>query len=175
MRKRFDIWTWAGFFTAAVLGTLGHFAYDWNGKSLPVGAFCAVNESTWEHMKLLFFPVLLFTAVQLCLRWESGLLAARAVSTTAGLVAIPALFYTYSGVLGRTVDWVNILIFYAADAALFGLDSRLRRSGHFRAPWLQTAGALWLWLLAFLFVWWTFRPPHIGLFLDPVTSQYGIA
>lgn len=175
MRKRFDIWTWAGFFTAAVLGTLGHFAYDWNGKSLPVGAFCAVNESTWEHMKLLFFPVLLFTAVQLCLRWESGLLAARAVSTTAGLVAIPALFYTYSGVLGRTVDWVNILIFYVADAALFGLDSRLRRSGHFRAPWLQTAGALWLWLLAFLFVWWTFRPPHIGLFLDPVTGQYGIA
>ena len=79
MRKRFDIWTWAGFFTAAVLGTLGHFAYDWSGKSLPVGAFCAVNESTWEHMKLLFFPVLLFTAVQLCLRWESGLLAARAV------------------------------------------------------------------------------------------------
>ena len=47
MRKRFDIWTWAGFFTAAVLGTLGHFAYDWSGKSLPVGAFCAVNESTW--------------------------------------------------------------------------------------------------------------------------------
>ena len=175
MRKRFDIWTWAGFFTAAVLGTLGHFAYDWSWKSLPVGAFCAVNESTWEHMKLLFFPVLLFTAVQLCLRWESGLLAARAVSTTAGLVAIPALFYTYSGVLGRTVDWVNILIFYVADAALFGLDSRLRRSGHFRAPWLQTAGALWLWLLAFLFVWWTFRPPHIGLFLDPVTGQYGIA
>ena len=39
MRKRFDIWTWAGFFTAAVLGTLGHFAYDWSGKSLPVGAF----------------------------------------------------------------------------------------------------------------------------------------
>lgn len=175
MRKRFDIWTWAGFFTGAVLGTLGHFAYDWSGKSLPVGAFCAVNESTWEHMKLLFFPVLLFTAAQLCLRWESGLLAARAVSTTAGLVAIPALFYTYSGVLGRTVDWVNILIFYVADAALFGLDSRLRRSGHFRAPWLQTAGALWLWLLAFLFVWWTFRPPHIGLFLDPVTGQYGIA
>ena len=69
MRKRFDIWTWAGFFTAAVLGTLDHFAYDWSGKSLPVGAFCAVNESTWEHMKLLFFPVLLFTAVQLCLRW----------------------------------------------------------------------------------------------------------
>ena len=58
MRKRFDIWIWAGFFMAAVLGTLGHFAYDWSGKSLPVGAFCAVNESTWEHMKLLFFPVL---------------------------------------------------------------------------------------------------------------------
>ena len=63
MGKRLNFWPLAGFLTVSALGTLAHFAYEWSGKQLLAGAFCAVNESTWEHMKLLFFPALLFTAV----------------------------------------------------------------------------------------------------------------
>ena len=97
MRKRFDIWTWAGFFTAAVLGTLDHFAYDWSGKSLPVGAFCAVNESTWEHMKLLFFPVLVAAVVQVKLAgkhkrsWKQR--GAHALACACGIFAVLYLGY----------------------------------------------------------------------------------
>ena len=61
MGKRLNFWPLAGFLTVSALGTLAHFAYEWSGKQLLAGAFCAVNESTWEHMKLLFFPALLFT------------------------------------------------------------------------------------------------------------------
>ena len=121
MGKRLNFWPLAGFLTVSALGTLAHFAYEWSGKQLLAGAFCAVNESTWEHMKLLFFPALLFTMIQIAAAQErdGAIPAVRAVSVTAGL--------------------------------------------------------LWLWGLAFLFVWWTFRPPHIGLFLDPATGRYGIA
>lgn len=55
MGKRLNFWPLAGFLTVSALGTLAHFAYEWSGKQLLAGAFCAVNESTWEHMKLLFF------------------------------------------------------------------------------------------------------------------------
>ena len=65
MGKRLNGWSLAGFLAVSVLGTLAHFCYEWSGEKLLVGAFCAVNESTWEHMKLLFFPALLFTMVQL--------------------------------------------------------------------------------------------------------------
>ena len=41
---------------AIILGTLLHFTYKWSNKNMLVGAFSAVNESTWEHLKLLFFP-----------------------------------------------------------------------------------------------------------------------
>ena len=171
-------WNWArvtGFAVAAVLGTLGHFAYDWSGRMAAVGAFCAVNESTWEHMKLLFFPVFGFTLWQLCAeRRNAALPAGRAAALSAGLLAIPVLFYTYSGVLGFTVDWMNILIFYLADAALFWLDGQMERWERLWLPWQQSAGLLWLWLLAFLFVFWTFRPPHLGLWQDPVTGLYGL-
>ena len=96
MGRRWWFWPLAGFLTAAVLGTLAHFAYRWSGGALLAGVFCAVNESVWEHMKLLFFPVFLFTAAQFCVGERDGLLAARAVSVTAGLALIPTLYYTAS-------------------------------------------------------------------------------
>ena len=99
MGRRWRFWPLTGFLTAAVLGTLAHFAYRWSGGALLAGVFCAVNESVWEHMKLLFFPVFLFTAAQFCVGERDGLLAARAVSVTAGLALIPTLYYTYTCLL----------------------------------------------------------------------------
>ena len=46
-----------GFFVTTVLGILSHFVYDWTGGGFLIGLFFPVNESTWEHMKLLFFPM----------------------------------------------------------------------------------------------------------------------
>ena len=65
-------------------------------------AFAAVNESTWEHMKLLFFPLFLFSVVQLCClgRTYPNFLAVRGVSTLTGVLLIPVLYYTYSGAVG---------------------------------------------------------------------------
>ena len=42
-------------------GTLFHFIYEWSGFHPLAGLFAPVNESTWEHLKMLFFPVLLLT------------------------------------------------------------------------------------------------------------------
>ena len=46
-----------------ILGTLLHFTYEWSGENLFIAAFSAVNESTWEHLKLLFYPMLLTTII----------------------------------------------------------------------------------------------------------------
>lgn len=129
MGKRLNFWPLAGFLTVSVLGTLAHFTYEWSGKQLLAGAFCAVNESTWEHMKLLFFPALLFTMIQIAAARErdGAIPAVRAVSVTAGLLLIPVLYYTYTGILGRHVLWADIAIFYLAAALTFRLDSCLRR------------------------------------------------
>ena len=176
MGKRLNGWSLAGFLAVSVLGTLAHFCYEWSGEKLLVGAFCAVNESTWEHMKLLFFPALLFTMVQLAAAKErdGALPAARAVGVTAGLALIPTLYYTYTGVWGEHVLWADVAIFYLSAAVTFWLDSLLRRQRRLWGMGRQVAGLVWLWVLAFLFVWWTFSPPHIALFRDPLTGLYGI-
>ena len=43
-----------------ITGTISHFIYDWSGQNYILGLIFPTNESTWEHMKLVFFPMLRF-------------------------------------------------------------------------------------------------------------------
>nr|WP_326185469.1 DUF6512 family protein [uncultured Oscillibacter sp.] len=176
MRKRLFFWELWGFLFTGAAGALLHFVYEWSGGSVLTAAFSAVNESTWEHMKLLFFPMFLLSVVQVCALGKTypNLLAARAVSTLAGLALIPVLFYTYTGVLGFHVMWADVAVFFLADLGAFALDFRLLRRGRFSQPWQQVLGLVALWALAFWFVWCTFRPCALALWRDPVTGRFGI-
>lgn len=177
MRRRvLFFWELAGFLWTAAAGTLLHFTYDWSGGSVIAAVVSAVNESTWEHMKLLFVPLFLFTVVQVAVlgRTYPNLLAVRSVTVLLGLALIPVLFYTYGGVVGETVPWANIAIFYLSALAVFALDFRLLRRGRFAAPWQQLLGLTVLWALAFAFVWCTFRPPELGLWQPPAVGCFDI-
>ena len=79
-----------------------------------------------------------------------------------------------AGALGYSVNWVNIAIFVLAALGTFLVDFRLLRKGRLNAPWMQVAGLLVLWGLAFFFVWCTFHPVRLALWQDPVTGQYGV-
>ena len=176
MRKRLFFWELAGFLFTSAVGSLLHFVYEWSGGSLAAAVVSAVNESTWEHMKMLFVPMFLFSVVQV---WVLGknypnFLAVRAVSIVTGLALIPVLYYTYTGVWGQMRDWANIAVFFLAALGAFLLDFYLLRRNRLSAPWQQVLGLIVLWALAFCFVWCTFRPPHIALWRDPTTGTYGI-
>ena len=142
-----------------------------------IAAFCAVNESTWEHMKLLFVPFFLFTMVQFIVFAEPlrSFFAAKAASILLGLLAIPVLFYSLGGMFGKTPDWVNIAIFFLADALLYLMSFRLLTRGALRGGAWQLAGFLLLWALAFAFVFFTYRPIHLPLWQDPTNGLYGLA
>src|SRR5699024_5363380 len=83
MYKRLRRWEIAGFLLTGIAGPLLHFTYRWSGENRIVAAFSAVNESTWEHMKLLFVPVFLFPLVEMVVltgRYRN-LLAAKLTAT----------------------------------------------------------------------------------------------
>lgn len=176
MRRKLLLWEILGFVVVGVLGALGHFLFAWSGKNPLVAAFAAVNESAWEHMKLLFFPTFLFSGVQIGIqgRYYPNFLATRCISLLTGLLLIPIIFYTYSGALGWRVEWFDVLIFYLADAGMFLLDYYLLRRGHMTSLWQQLLGLLILWAIAFAFVWCTFQPIHLDLWRDPLTGRFGI-
>ena len=177
MGKRLRNWEIAGFLWTVLAGTALHFLYDWTGGAVWAATVSAVNESVWEHMKLLFVPFFLFTMVEFIVFAEPlrSFFAAKAASILLGLLAIPVLFYSLGGMFGKTPDWVNIAIFFLADALLYFMSFRLLTRGALRGGARQLAGFLLLWALAFAFVFFTYRPIRLPLWQDPTNGLYGLA
>ncbi len=168
------LWQTIGFVAVSFGGTLLHFLYDWSNESVFIAPFSGVNESTWEHMKLLYFPLLLFAFIERrFFKERSDFWCVKLAGTLLGLTLIPVLFYTYNGVFGTSPDWINISIFFLAAAAVFLWETRLfnRRSLPCRHP---LSALILLLFIGLLFVVFTFFPPHIPLFQDPITGGYGI-
>lgn len=168
-----SLWQAAGFAITTLLGTLLHFLYDWTGGSILWAPFSGVNESTWEHMKLLFWPLFLFALVQRpFFREQANYWCIKLLGILAGLALIPILFYTLGGMFGTTPDWINIAIFYICAALVFLLEWWLFKKNSF--PCKHPAFALLgICLIGAAFVVFTFAPPQIPLFEDPLTGSYG--
>ncbi len=176
MRRRVNHWELFGFGFVSLVGTAGHFIYRWTGENRFVGALFAVNESTWEHMKLLYTAYLLYLFIE-CFslaREMENFLSAKAAGITAGLITIPAVFYTLQGCFGALPDWLKISIFFLAAAVAFFVSAAVMKRGLLWGGLWQGAGFLLLWALLFAFVRFTFYPPLLPLFQDPLTLAYGI-
>ena len=84
MKQRSVLWQWAGFAVATFGGTILHFLYDWTGGSILVAPLSGVNESTWEHMKLLYWPVSLCIGSAAVFQRSAKLLVCQAGGDSAG-------------------------------------------------------------------------------------------
>ena len=131
MSKKLRRWELASFLFAAIAGPLLHFTYQWSGENPIVAAFSAVNESTWEHMKLLFMPMFLFSLAEMAVLTEQyrNFLAVKAASILLGLLLIPTLYYTYTGIWGQSRPYLDIAVFYIALAVSHWLGLRLLQRG----------------------------------------------
>lgn len=174
MNRSLRLWQLFGFGVTALGGTLLHFLYDWLGGSLWIAPFSGVNESTWEHMKLLFWPLLLYAVVQsFFFRDRKDFWCVKLRGILLGLALIPVLFYTYNGVVGPSPDWLNITIFFISAAAVYLYETRLFEKGTVACKHPRAAACL-LCLIGVLFGVFTFATPEIGIFRDPLTGTYGI-
>jgi len=174
MKQRSILWQWAGFAAVTFVGTILHFLYDWTGGSILVSPFSGVNESTWEHMKLLFWPLFLFALVQwLFFREQKNYWCVKLVEIVLGLLLVPVLFYTYNGVFGKSPDWINIAIFYISASLVFLFEWQAFKRNLLQCSYPQLAFVA-ICLIGVQFVVFTFAPPKIPLFQDPITGSYGI-
>ena len=174
MKRTVWLWELVGLAYVSLVGTVLHFLYDWLGGAVWVAPFSGVNESTWEHMKLLFWPMLAFAAVQsFFFRYRKDFWCIKLRGILLGLVLIPVIFYTYNGVIGPSPDWLNITIFFVSAAIAYAYEARLFLGGRLQCASPRAAIAT-LAGIALLFVIFTFKTPVLGVFRDPLTGGYGI-
>lgn len=173
MNKNFIKWQISGFLFTSVMGTVLHFLYEWTEKNTIAALFSGVNESTWEHMKLLFVPMLAFALIESRFFKEmQSFWWVKLIGATVGLLAIPVIFYTYNGAIGKSPDWFNITIFFISAAITYLTECYIVKKTDIRFK--HTKIAIFLLLFIFiLFVIFTFKTPRLPLFQDPVTGQYG--
>lgn len=173
MKKGISQWEIGGFLAVSVLGTLLHFLFDLTGGSLGTALVSAVNESIWEHMKLVFVPMVLVALIQRRRFPEiRGYWWVKLAGILLALVLIPMLYYTYTGALGVKADWFNITIFFIAAGAAFWLETALFRKGAV-CPLPQWLALALIGIIGTAFLVFTFAPPEIPLFQDPQDGSYG--
>ena len=156
------------FFRFAVIcipGVLFHFLYQWSGENILVGFFTSINESTWEHLKLIFFPMLFVTVFEIIFLKKKiqVLLPARTLGILSGMLFIVVTFYTFWGISGKLVDLINISIYFFAVYFALIMENcyKLRKK-------LPDTSVCITILTAFiiLFIIFTLHSPGIGIFYD---------
>ena len=174
MKQSMGLWQLMGFAVTSLGGTLLHFLYDWLGSAVWVAPISGVNESTWEHMKLLFWPMFIYAIVQsFFFKERDDFWCVKLRGILLGNALIPIFFYTYNGVIGRSPDWINIAIFFISAAVAYVYETRLFNMK--KAPCQsQKVAVFMLSIMALLFVVFTFATPTLGIFRDPLTGTYGI-
>jgi hypothetical protein len=164
-----------GMLLISLLGGILHFTFEWSGYNPVVGAFSAVNESVWEHLKLGFWPVLLYMLIEyrFIKKEANNFFVAKTVVPYAITAIIPAIFYSYTSITGESIFIIDILSFIIAVIIGQYLSYRLliHKPLH---PKLELVALAALLLLAFLFIAFTFIPPHLPPFQDPISGDYGI-
>ena len=174
MKRSMNLWQLMGLGVTALLGTLLHFLYDCLSEAVWIAPFSSVNESTWEHMKLLFWPMFLFAIIQsFYFKDKFDFWCVKLKGILLGLLAIPILFYTYNGLIGKSPDWINIAIFFVVATVSFIYESRQFKQEN-KVCMRPKYAFLLLCFLGVLFVVFTFKTPKIGVFQDPVSGTYGI-
>lgn len=158
-------WIWVTL--CIILGTVNHFLYEWTNENPFVAMFCPVNESTWEHLKLLCFPFIFSSILFYYLKGPDTerFFYSRLLALLFGMLSIIMLFYTYTGALGKHFFLLDISIF------VFSVLFSYQCAGYFyrsvkELPTDFTLLLGWLILIISFFTFTSF-PPHLPLFLPP--------
>jgi len=156
------------------LGSAVHFTFALSGNNPVVGAFSAVNESVWEHLKLPFWPSIFWLLITLYpLRKRVGnFFSAKAIGIVLMLLIIPVVFYTYTALVEENF-LVDISTFFIAVVVgqLVSFKLYKQTTG---SKLIEGSAIAVIILLAVIFVVFTFSPPHLSIFMDSNTGQYGI-
>lgn len=157
MKHHLKRYTLIGIIFVTITGTLSHFVYEWSGKNPFLALFFPVNETTWEHMKLVFFPSIIYAAFMIY-KLQSVfpyIVASLSAGILIGTFSIPVIFYTYTGILGFHTLLLDIITFLLSviitflAAYFFTIFHKLKK----QSPWIIAIICLTLCFFFFSVKW----------------------
>jgi hypothetical protein len=178
-KKQIKIWHIIGVFVIFGVGAVWHFMFEWIGDPIWLGWLFPVNESVWEHVKLMFFPAVIYYAIESIFLWKktNNFLFTKMIVLYFTPIVNIIVFYTYTGITGYEnfiIDSIVLLISTGFQQWIsYKLLTREEIWKDKRVLRIILAVIGILILGAFL-VYATYYPPHIPLFMDNNFMDYGI-
>lgn len=165
-------------------GSLLHFAYEFFGEGLFIAMISPVNESVWEHLKLVLVPLILLGIVINIINFgnikESNCLAYIIFkSIITGSVIIVAGHYAYKSIFSKGLMVFDISLYIATMIiCLIYIYKKICVSNCDAKSDINenkgVIGLIGLSMLFILFIIFTVLPPKLDLFIDPPTKTYGV-
>lgn len=156
-----------GFIFVSVVGSLTHFLYNFSKQNVIVGLFSPVNESVWEHMKLIFFPMLIYSLflINKLQSYFPCIKSSLFLGIIIGTFLIPILFYTYTSIIGYNKLIIDISIFYISVLIAFYSAYLLTLSCNVNS--YTNVITLVIFVITILFFVFTYYPPPLKIFEAP--------
>ena len=157
----------------SLIGTISHFMYDISNHNKIVGLFTAVNESTWEHIKIAITPTILWSVIDgLVFGNNPNYFLAKFISIFIIYLLMPLLFYGYKAITKKDIFILDIMIFYIVIiASQFSFYYLLKISEiNYIFQYLSCIGT---YILFGGYMIHTLMPGETLLFKDPITNKYG--
>lgn len=170
-----------GCILSILLGIFFHFIYDLSGNSFLIGLFFPVNESIWEHLKLVLVPITMLAIIYSFIYTKQKYMLNNfwyytSISIIISMLLIPISHYTLKAIFKTVPDFVNIIIYIISIIVSFYYLYRkvtyeyINPSSNNKNP----TGILTITILYLLFIIFTIYPPKLELFRDPITDTFGI-
>lgn len=163
-----------GMVVIILLGSMLHFTFEWSSNNPIVGMFSAVNESVWEHLKIAFWPSLLYLIFEYRYlnKRVNNFFFAKIIGVCSIILIIPVIFYSYTVFFEENLvidigSFIFAIIVGQIISYKLFMFKKVSNS-------LELISLIALFILALAFVVFTFYPPQIQLFQDPVTGGYGL-
>ncbi|MGY6745045.1 MAG: DUF6512 family protein [Cecembia sp.] len=168
-------WSIYGAVAIIILGTVLHYFYPWFGEDRVLGAFVPVNESVWEHLKLGYWGLVLFSIPEYFKIKDkvNNYAVAKFLGILALEFSILGIFYTYTTFSQGPILWIDISSFVMGAivcqlvAYRFYLASALPNK-------IQWAAGLSFLGIGILFIYLTYSTPLWPIFMDGQDFTYGI-
>ena len=164
---------WNAIIVISILGTLAHFMYEFSGHNKFMALFAAVNESTWEHIKIALSPSLLWGLYDGFVYGSNpNYFPAKSMSLLTIIIGIPVVFYGFRAIFKKSVLVFDILLFYLAIIA----SQFVFRYFIDLAPMdfiYRYLGTVVLFVIFACFMVFTLQPLDFFIFEDPISKKYG--
>ena len=164
-----------GVFISFILAVILHFIYGWMPNTF-ISVIAPVNESIWEHMKLIVSSSLIFSIFEYFIYKKKDItfnnfILSYAISCILGIIVYLLLYIPLNDIFGHkayiAISLLFLILVFVQIVSYYIMNKENIKHS-------SDIGILLILIIYFAFGYLTFHPPKINLFYDYMNKGYGI-